>query len=433
MNGGIVCPSVHCCLLFPKGFIMLLIKNIGKLATPLGNTVHCGEKQREIKVFTDASVLISDDGKILEIAEKGNMPSCPSDIETIDAEGMLVTPGLVDAHTHLVFGGWRDHEVPLKISGASYLEILNAGGGILNTLRATREASADELFDRSAEFLSEMMNLGVTTVEAKSGYGLDFENEIKQLEVIRRLDRETPLDVVSTFLGAHAIPSEFAGNPDGYIDYLIDKVLPVVAERKLADFCDVFVEDTIFTAEHARKLLLAAQRLGMPSKIHADEINAIGGSELAGEIGAVSAEHLLSTVDGGIESLAKANTVACLLPCTSLYLDKPFARARDMINAGVPVAIATDFNPGSCPSLNIQLAMNMGYIRYRMYPEEILTAVTLNAACALGMGDRIGTTEKGKQADFVIWNVKDLSMLCYRMGSNQAKTVIKKGKIYETR
>ncbi|MDD7688172.1 MAG: amidohydrolase family protein, partial [Clostridiales bacterium] len=187
---------------------MLLIKNIGKLATPLGNTVHCGEKQREIKVFTDASVLISDDGKILEIAEKGNMPSCSSDIETIDAEGMLVTPGLVDAHTHLVFGGWRDHEVPLKISGASYLEILNAGGGILNTLRATREASADELFDRSAEFLSEMMNLGVTTVEAKSGYGLDFENEIKQLEVIRRLDRETPLDVVSTFLGAHAIPSE---------------------------------------------------------------------------------------------------------------------------------------------------------------------------------------------------------------------------------
>lgn len=412
---------------------MLLIKNIGKLATSLGNTVRCGEKQREIRVFTDASVLISDDGKILDITEGGETPSCPAGTEAVDAEGMLVTPGLVDAHTHLVFGGWRDHEVPLKISGASYLEILNAGGGILNTLRATRETSAEELFDRSAGFLSEMMGLGVTTVEAKSGYGLDCENEVKQLEVIRRLDRETPLDVVSTFLGAHAIPPEFAGNQDGYIDYLIGEALPVIAERKLADFCDVFIEDTIFTAEHARKLLLAAQRLGMPSKIHADEITAIGGSELAGEIGAVSAEHLLSTGDSGIESLAKAGTVACLLPCTSLYLGKPFARARDMINSGVPIAIATDFNPGSCPSLNIQLAMNMGYIRYRMYPEEILTAVTLNAACAVGMGERIGTAERGKQADFVIWNAKDLSMLVYRMGSNQAKTVIKKGKIYETR
>ena len=203
-------------------------------------------------------------------------------------------------------------------------------------------------------------------------------------------------------------------------------------EEKLADFCDVFTESSVFNVEQSRRILLAAQKLGLPSKIHADEIDPLGGSELAGEIGAVSAEHLIATRDSGIEAMARSKTVACLLPQTSLYLGKPFARARDMVNAGVPVAIATDFNPGSCPSLNLQLSMNLGYLRYRLYPEEVLTAVTLNAACAIGMGEKVGSVEPGKQADLVVWNTNELPMLCYRMGSNQAKTVIKKGKIYET-
>lgn len=410
---------------------MLLIKNIGLLATPQGNTVRCGKAQGEIKEYRNASVLVDESGMIAAIAENGELPEGAENAEILDAGGALVTPGLVDAHTHLVFGGWRAHEVPLKIAGASYLDILNAGGGILNTLVNTRKATEDELFTRSLGFLDEEFNFGVTTVEVKSGYGLNKEAELKQLRVIRRLDAEAKQDVVSTFLGAHAIPDEFKGDPDGYIDYLIDEVLPTVCEEKLADFCDVFTESSVFNVPQSRKLLLAAQKLGLPSKIHADEIDPLGGSELAGEIGAVSAEHLIATKDSGIEAMAKSKTVACLLPQTSLYLGKPFARARDMIEAGVPVAIATDFNPGSCPSLNLQLSMNLGYLRYRLYPEEILTAVTLNAACAIGMGEKVGSAEIGKQADFVIWNTDELPMLFYRMGSNQAKTIIKKGKIYE--
>lgn len=410
---------------------MLLIKNIGLLATPQGNTVRCGAEQGAIAKYADASVLI-DNGTIVSIAENGELPEGSENAEVLDAGGALVTPGLVDAHTHLVFGGWRAHEVPLKIAGASYLDILNAGGGILNTLVNTRKDSEDELFERSMGFLEEEFNFGVTSIEVKSGYGLNKEAELKQLRVIRRLDKEAKQDVVSTFLGAHAIPDEFKGDPDGYIDYLIAEVLPIVVEEKLADFCDVFTESSVFNVEQSRRILLAAQKLGLPSKIHADEIDPLGGSELAGEIGAVSAEHLIATRDSGIEAMARSKTVACLLPQTSLYLGKPFARARDMVNACVPVAIATDFNPGSCPSLNLQLSMNLGYLRYRLYPEEVLTAVTLNAACAVGLGEKVGSVEPCKQADLVIWNTNELPMLCYRMGSNQAKTVIKKGKIYET-
>lgn len=410
---------------------MLLIKNIGLLATPEGNTPRKGEKQGQIKKLNNAAVLI-DDGVIVDVTADGKLPECGSETEIIDAGGALVTPGLIDAHTHLVFGGWRAHEVPLKISGASYLEILNAGGGILNTLTNTRRASEKELYERSRGFLAEMLNFGVTTVEMKSGYGLNLEDELKQLRVIRHLSETVPQDIVSTFLGAHAVPDEYAGNADGYIDFLIEKVLPAVKKEELADFCDVFVESSVFNVEQARRLLKTAQQMGFPSKVHADEIDPIGGSELAGELHAVTAEHLIMTRDSGIKAMAEGGTIACLLPQTSLYLDKPFARARDMISAGVPVALATDFNPGSCPSLNLQLSMNLAYIKYRMYPEEILTGVTLNAACAVGMGDKTGTIEKGKFADLVIWNADELAMLPYRMGSNQAKTVIKKGKIYET-
>lgn len=407
---------------------MLLIKNIGTLATPLGTSSRCGSDQGKIEVLHNAAVLI-DGEKIAAVTANGELPEYSAYADIIDANGALATPGLVDAHTHLVFGGWRAHEVPLKIAGASYLDILNAGGGILNTLTNTRKATEDELFERGRGFLAEMLDFGVTTVEIKSGYGLDSENELKQLRVIRRLGEACAQDIAATFLGAHAIPDEYAGNADGYIDFIIERVLPVVTEQGLADFCDVFLESSVFNVPQSRKLLLAAQKLGLPSKVHADEIDPLGGSELAGEIGAISAEHLIATQDSGIEAMAKAKTTACLLPQTSLYLNKPFARARDMISAGVPVAIATDFNPGSCPSLNLQLSMNLGYLRYRLFPEEVLTAVTLNAACAIGKGDSVGSIEPDKLADIVLWNADELPMLCYRMGSNQVKKVIKRGRV----
>ena len=408
---------------------MLLIKNIGLLATAEGKAPLRGRAQHDgVKLIKNAAVLIND-GTIQAVYEDGEIPSFSVPAEVIDAGGRLVTAGLVDAHTHLIFGGWRQHEVPLKLRGASYLEILQAGGGILNTLVATRKATEDELYLRAASVLGEMLSYGVTTVEAKSGYGLNVEDELKQLRVIRRLGEEGGFGVVPTFMAAHAVPPEFKGDPDGYIEFICTKILPKVADEELCEFVDVFCETGVFDVEQSRKMLTYAQAYGFKAKIHADEIDAIGGSVLAGEIGAVSAEHLIAVDEAGIASMAKGGTTACLLPGTSLYLGKDFAPARKFIEAGVPVAVCTDFNPGSCPSDNLQLCMNLAYLRYRMTPEEILSAVTLNAACAVNRGDTVGTVEPGKQADLVIWDAEDLDYLVYRMGSNLAKTVIRKGNI----
>ncbi len=407
---------------------MLLIHNIGLLQTPVGCTSRRGNEQGENKKYRNACVLI-DGGTIVAITENGAIPDYPSNTETLDAGGRFVTPGWVDAHTHLVFGGWRHHEVPLKLKGASYLEILQSGGGILDTVRQTRAASEESLFERASSFLDEQLRLGVTTTEVKSGYGLDLENELKQLCVIKRLDREHAMDVVTTYLGAHAVPPEFAGRADEYVDFVCKIVLPEVARENLAQFCDVFCETGVFSANQSRRILETARSLGLGLKIHADEIDSLGGSELAGELGAVTAEHLIATTDAGIDALSKGSVTACLLPQTSLYLNKPFARARDMIEKNVAVAIATDFNPGSCPSLNLQLCANLAYLKYRMTPEEVLTAVTLNAACAIGLGEKLGSVEVGKQADFTIWDADGMEMLCYRMGSNLARTVVKKGRI----
>lgn len=407
---------------------MLLIKNIGLLATPLGNKAKGGAAQADCQKIENAAILC-EGGRIVAVYENGALSAIDENWQVIDAEGRLVTPGLIDCHTHLVFGGWRHHEIPLKLRGASYLDILKAGGGILDTVRHTREASEDELFQKSRGFINEMLSLGVTTIESKSGYGLSLEDELKQLRVNRRLQESTPADVVSTFLGAHAVPPEYTGRAGEYIDYLCTEVLPAVVREGLAEFCDVFCEDSVFDVEESKKMLLAARALGLCSKIHADEIEAIGGAVLAGEIGAVTAEHLIATNQEGIDSMAKGGVIAALLPATSFYLNKTFAPAREMIEKGIPVAIASDFNPGSCPSLNLQFAINLGYLKYRMLPEEILTAVTLNAAAAIGRSETLGTIEVGKQADLVIWEADSLSMLCYRFGSNQVKSVIKKGEI----
>lgn len=408
---------------------MLLIKNIGTLQTPVGSFKHGGEKQAENVKIKNAAILV-DGGRIKAIAADGRLPEGAEGAEeVIDAGGRLVTPGLIDCHTHMVFGGYRQAEIPLKLRGAGYLDILRAGGGILDTVTKTRQATEQELYEKSMAFLDEMLALGVTTVESKSGYGLDKDDELKQLRVNKRLDADHKIDIVSTFLGAHAIPPEYKGRASEYIEMLCSEVLPVVAEEKLAGFCDVFCEDEVFDVEQSRRMLTAAQQLGLKARIHADEIEEIGGAVLSGEIGAVSAEHLIATGEKGMASMAKGGVIADLLPMTSFYLNKTFAPARRMIELGIPVAIASDFNPGSCPSLNLQLAMSMGYIKYRMTPEEVLSAVTINAACSVGLENEIGTLEEGKKADIVIWDAPDMEMLVYRFGSDLARTVIKNGEV----
>ena len=408
-----------------------LLKNIGCIQTPVGSHPHRGKEQGENVKYFNAAIAM-EDGVITEITSDGKLPEGDFDIE-YNAGGKLVTPGLVDGHTHLVFGGYRQHELAMKLAGADYLDILKAGGGIIDTVRKTREADKSELYIKSAGFLDEMIGMGVTTCEAKSGYGLTTECEIKMLKVIRDLNARHYMDVVATFMGPHAVPPEYEGRGDEYIDMVCSEMLPAVKEDKLAEFCDVFCEDSVFNAEQSRRYLECARNMGFGLKVHADEIEAIGGSELAGELGAVSAEHLIAITEAGMDALAEGGTIAMCLPATSFYLGKTFAPARRMIEKEIPVAIASDFNPGSCPSLNLQFAMNLGCIKYRMTPEEVLTAVTINPACGIGRGETVGTIEPGKQGDLVIWNAPDFEMVCYRFGSNMVNRVIKCGELVDRR
>ncbi|MBS7308220.1 MAG: imidazolonepropionase [Oscillospiraceae bacterium] len=404
----------------------VLVSNIGMLATPKGNAARCGEEQGKIEILKNAWVLI-EDGVIAAVGT--GKPEDAEGAEVIDAGGKLVTPGLVDAHTHLIFGGWRQNELGLKLHGATYLEIQNAGGGIQSTTNATRSASKEELRAKAEKALDEMMGFGTTTVEAKSGYGLATEHELKALQVIRELDDRHPMDLVATFMGAHLVPAEYKNDREAYVRLVCEEMMPAVREQGIAKFCDVFCEADTFTVEESRRILEAGLKYGLRPKIHADEIEAIGGSRLAGEIGAISAEHLIVCPPEGIDALAKGGVIACLLPATSFNLGAVFAPARDMVKAGVPVAMATDFNPGSCPCLNMQFVINLGCLKYKLTPEEVLTAVTLNGAAAIGMADRVGSVETGKQGDLVIWDAPDLDYICYRVGSNLAGTVIKKGAV----
>lgn len=406
---------------------MLVITNIGTLMTPEGTAAHGGSTQGQLRILHNAWVSIEDD---IIVGIGTGTPEIPENATVLDAQGKLVTPGLVDAHTHLIFGGWRQHEMALKLQGVPYLDILAQGGGILSTVNATHASSEQLLAQKASAALDEMLSFGTTTCEAKSGYGLSVEEELKQLRAIRLLNEGHPVDLVSTFMGAHAVPTAYRENREEYIRMICEEMIPQVAQEKLAQFCDVFCEKGVFSADESRKILETGKKYGLIPKIHADEIEPIGGSVLAGEIGAISAEHLIVCPTEGIASMAKGGTVACLLPCTSLYLGATFAPARAMVAAGVPVAMATDFNPGSCPCLNMQLVMNLGCLRYQLTPEEVLTAVTLNGAAAIGVADQVGSVEVGKLGDLVIWDAEDLNYVCYRIGSNLAKTVIKKGKIY---
>jgi len=407
----------------------LLLKNIGLLATPTGTAAVSGAEQKNIKLIENAMVGVKD----RNISYVGTFEPFLSADNTIDCEGALVTPGLVDAHTHLVFGGWRQNEFPLKLAGVPYLEILRQGGGILNTVNATRSESEDNLIAKGKNLLDEMLCHGTTTVECKSGYGLNLETELKQLRVTHKLGSTHPVDTVATFMGAHAVAGEYSDNREAYIRLLCDEIMPAVADEGIAEFCDIFCELSVFSPDESRMILTRAAESGFKLKIHADEINPIGGAELSSEMGCISAEHLIESSDEGIRAMAEKNVIAVLLPTTSFYLGKPYARARTMVKEGVAVAVATDFNPGSSPNLNLQLSMNLACLNYRLTPSEVLTAVTLNAAAAINRAETIGSIEPGKKADLVIWNAPDLDMIFYRFGSNQVKTVIKNGICYQNK
>ena len=404
-----------------------IVKNIGLLATPLGKQAQKGQDQANILFKENAYIVIEDE--IISEVGSGKQINWQEDQTTtiVDAQKQLVTPGLVDAHTHLVFGGWRQKELPLKLKGSSYLEILAAGGGILSTVKNTQTESEDNLFTKASSLLDNMLKHGTTTCEVKSGYGLTVEDEVKSLRVIKKLSQKHLVDIAATFMGAHAVPTEYKDKQSEYVKLVCEQMIPCIAKEKLAEFCDVFCETGVFSVEESRQILKCGLEHGLQAKIHAEEITELGGTKLAGEIGAISAEHLIHASKEGIEALANGKTTAVLLPGTSFYLNEAFANARQMIGTGVPIAVATDFNPGSCPCESLQMPMTLACLKYRLYPEEILTAVTLNAAAAIDRSEHIGSIEEGKQGDIIIWEAPDLNYLFYRWGINQVKKVIKKG------
>ena len=393
----------------------LILKNIGKLVTMQGSSsFRVKEEMNKINIIENAYIAVKN-GKILAIGvgdEFGNLFG--EDTKIHDAEGLLVTPGLIDSHTHLIHGGSRENEFSMKLNGVPYIEILNNGGGILSTVKATKEASEEELYKKAKKSLDRMLEFGVTTVEEKSGYVLD---------------KNHPVDLVHTFLGAHAVPVEYKENHKAYIDILVDVMMPKIKDMGLAEFCDVFCEEGVFTIEESEYILQKAKEMGYKLKIHADEIESLGGAELAAKLGCVSADHLMAASDEGIKMMAQNNVVANILPATSFNLNKDYADCRKMIDMGAIVSLSSDYNPGSCPSENLQLVMQLGCLHLKMTPNEVLTAVTINAAYAIDRADKIGSIEVGKNADFVVFDAPNVEYLMYHFGIDHTKKVYKNGKL----
>ena len=422
-------------MLMPKGENMnLLIVNANEVITMASEMQgpRIKEAMREIEVQRRVSVLIVD-GRIAGVAPLEDLhaefPHLIDSAALIDASGKVVMPGLIDCHTHLVHGGTREEEFQKRLEGMSYMEIMNEGGGIHTTARKTREASFEELYEKAYGHLDDFLRHGVTTVEAKSGYGLNWENEKKQLRVAKALQEKHPIDIVSTFMGAHAVPAEFRGQGEAFVDEIIQYMLPQVVEEGLAEFNDVFCEKGVFTPGQARRILEAGKGYGLIPKIHADEIESYEGAELAADVGAISADHLLAASDRGNKEMAKAGVTAVLLPGTAFFLQLPYARGRDMIDAGVPVAISTDFNPGSSPTTSLPFIQNLACINMGMTMEEVLTATTINAAYAINRGEEIGSLERGKKADILILDVENYKQLQYFYGMNHTDIVIKGGRV----
>jgi imidazolonepropionase len=404
---------------------MRLLHNIAQLATcrPEGG-------QDAIHAIPDAAVVWEGD-TIRWVGGERDLPAEYRGAETIDAGGRLVVPGLVDCHTHLAFAGWRADEFEQRLKGRSYLEIAKAGGGIARTVALTREATEAALTDRAAGFLREMLALGVTTAECKSGYGLDRENELKLLRVYRSLAGTQPVRLVPTFLGAHTIPPEFRHDRDGYIRVLIDQIIPEVGRAGLARFCDVFVEASAFSVAEARRIFAAGRAAGLVPKLHADQLTSGGGAELAAEVGAASADHLEFASDGGIAAMARAGVVAVSLPLATLYLAQSPMPARKFIDAGVAVAVATDFNPGSAPSYHLPVALTLACTTQRMTPGEALKGATIYAARAVGLESSIGSIEPGKIADLVLVDAPDVNHWLYHLRTNGCLAVVASGTLFQ--
>ncbi|MDF2698784.1 MAG: imidazolonepropionase [Haloplasmataceae bacterium] len=405
----------------------LIIYNISQLVTMRGkNALRCGIEMQKVEILENAYIVIKN-GKFLSIGMgEGYSQYLNDDTNLLNGKGYLVTPGLIDSHTHLVHYGSREHELEMKLNGFSYMDILNKGGGILYTVAQTRAASFDQLYLKAKKSLDEMLRLGITCVEAKSGYGLNLETEIKQLEVAKKLNEYHPIMIKSTFLGAHAIPFEYKEKKDLYIEEVL-KMLEVIKEKDLAEYCDVFCQDGIFDREESKRILIRAKELGFKLKIHADEMSS-GGSHLACELTCVSADHLMTSTLNDIKNLANHKVITNLLPATTFNLNKDYALARLMIDNNCGVALSSDYNPGSCPSLNLQFVMYLATNKMKMLPIEVMTAVTMNGACSINLENEKGSIDIGKDADFVIFDAPNLNYIMYHFGINHVKDVYIKGK-----
>lgn len=407
-----------------------LVKN-ANIFTPVDSGhAQSGKKQDRLLQYQKGSLLIKN-GKIAAIGSQYHVEQHIENtvsIEEIDVQGRCLIPGFVDPHTHMCFAVRREAEFELRIGGTPYLEILKQGGGILSSVKGVAAASEDALFEVTRNHAQSALQKGTTTLEIKSGYGLDTENELKMLRAIGRLAQEGPQDIVATFLGAHAIPSSYKDKPDEFIECVIDEMLPAVQEQGIAHHCDIFCEAGVFSIEQSRKLLAAAKTRGMQVKLHADEVNDLGGAGLAAELEACSADHLLAASDENIRAMAKAGVVANLLPATAYSLRKPYARARFMIENDLPVALATDCNPGSSYTESMPFIIGLAVLNMMMTPAEALVGATLNAAYALGLADKVGSLDIGKQADFLILDGETPTIIAYHAGVSPVVEVYKKGR-----
>ncbi len=388
-----------------------------------------GKAQGELVYFPKGALLV-EDGHIAAVGDEQQVlatAKAAGEVQEHDCGGRCMIPGFVDPHTHMCFAALREAEFSLRMKGTPYLEILRQGGGILSSVKAVAAASDEELYANTLSHVRTAQRLGTTTLEIKSGYGLDTENELKMLRVIGRVATDTPLDVVATFLGAHAIPEQYKTNPDAFITMLIEEMLPQVKQQGIARFCDVFCETGIFTIEQSRRLLKAAQAVGLGIKIHADEVNDLGGAGLAAELGACSADHLLAASEINIKAMSQAGVVATLLPATAYSLRKKYARARLMIEHNVPVALATDCNPGSSFTESMQFVIGLAVVNMLMTPAEALTGATLNSAHAINMAGKVGSLDRGKQADFLLLDGDSPASLAYHAGVSSVAKVYKKG------
>lgn len=415
----------------------MLIHSASQLLTLAGGPQR-GQRLGDLGILRDGALLIRGDG-ILAVGPSTELRAAYPHEPALDASRCVVMPGFVDAHTHLVWAGDRAAEFEMRLQGKSYLEILEAGGGILSSVNATRRVSLPELKSQTRARASEIFRRGTTTAEAKTGYGLELQSELLQLQALLDLDDEGPLEIVPTFLAAHAIPPEYKENPQSYVDLICTHMLPQLKEwwgsragQRRLPFVDAFCEKGAFSLAHTRQIFLSAQQLGFSLKVHVDEFENLGGAKLAAELGAVSADHLVKTSAVDIEILAKSNTVAVSLPCTPFGLaDNQYTPAREFLQANGLLAIASDLNPGTAWGGDMQFVLALACRYLHLTPAQAVAAATINAAAALGCADRIGSLEAGKQADLLILKVNDYRHLGYRFGENLVKTVIKRGKLYE--